>query len=454
MKTGSKVLLFYLMLSYGPQSVMAVLFTSLFFVDYKGYSDGLAWKFGLMFFIGAAIFFGQSALRSRRQKQTQQLRRPGTGTAVRGARIISALTYIALSVPFGLEFGFSFFHSGQYLSDLPMWVIILQAMKPLARLDLAYCTLKVMRGQKLGNVDLLTTFAYTIGGVISLVGAIDIVYLVLGCLLLIKRGQLVMRAFTMSVNLKQSKRRWFVYLLLVASLPGVAIIGFANKIGFERTYDLVSDAGLLRDNFAIPLILRVSSSHGSFMANADLPLSISDQVESVTYPIDNMLWRGCILFSAKGCPNRADITHLARLNYIRTFWDQSPLKAGATPGLLASALYIPFLPFSILLLSFYCSLFTGSIDRALRGRKVSIVGVLTLVLFSTPVFENPVDIVVMFDPAVVYTLGFLIILLSFRTDPSTSAEAQPRQRTKHGMTQGGTPIRIAQPVRRPVRVRT
>jgi hypothetical protein len=210
-------------------------------------------------------------------------------------------------------------------------------------------------------------------------------------------------------------------------LPAVAVVGFANKIGFERTYDIISDPGTFRDYFIAPLILRVSSSHGSFVANAELPLSVSEQAESIAFPINNMIWRSCTLFAQNGCPDRGDITHIARLNYTRTYWDQSPLKAGATPGLLASALYIPFLPFSILILSVYCGLFTSAISRAVHQTQLSMVGIFTLVLFCFPVFENPIDILIIFDPAVAYSLGLLLILRSFRSDWREGGDATALQ---------------------------
>lgn len=414
MSIGSKVLFMYFMLTYGLQSVFSIIFTYLYNGDYRGYTEGLSWKLLLMLTIGMAIFFGQAAIKGRKSlNEYDKPVRKSLFVVVNVVRIFSAVTFIGLSIPFAFEYGFSFFHSGLYISDLPLWVIVLQAMKPFARLDLAYCTIKVMRGERLSNTDILATASYTVGGIISLSGAIDVVFLVLGFLLLIKRGQIVMRAFTLPKNGQKSKKKWMAYLFLAASLPGVAVIGFANKIGFERTYDLLSDENTAREYFIYPLVLRVSSSHGSFIANAELPLSVDEQAEIVSYPFNNMLWRGCILFS-DSCPNRGDITHIARLNYIRTFWDQSPLKAGATPGLLASALYIPFLPFAVLLLSFYCSLFTAAMDRALARRTVPFAGVLTLLLFAFPVFENPVDLIVIFDPAVVYTLGLLFVLRSFR----------------------------------------
>lgn len=414
MSIGSKVLFLYFMLTYGLQSFFSVIFTYLYNGDYRGYTEGLSWKLLLMLTIGMAILFGQAAIKERKSlNEYDKPVRKSLFVVINVVRIVSAITFIGLSIPFAFEYGFSFFHSGLYISDLPLWVIVLQAMKPFARLDLGYCTIKVMRGEKLSNTDILATASYTVGGIISLSGAIDVVFLVLGFLLLIKRGQIVMRAFTLPKNGQKSKKKWMAYLFLAASLPGVAVIGFANKIGFERTYDLLSDENTAREYFIYPLVLRVSSSHGSFVANAELPLSVDEQAEIVSYPFNNMLWRGCILFS-DSCPNRGDITHIARLNYIRTFWDQSPLKAGATPGLLASALYIPFLPFAVLLLSFYCSLFTAAMDRALARRKVPFAGVLTLLLFAFPVFENPIDLIVIFDPAVVYTLGLLFVLRSFR----------------------------------------
>jgi hypothetical protein len=425
---GKKVLFTYLMLTYGLQSLLAMVFPSLFSTEYKGYADGVLDELAFMLVIGIFIFAGQSIIARKSQLHaTASHRSPLVGKLLRTARTACAVTFIGLSIPFGLEYGFSFFHSGLYISDLPFWVVLLQAMKPLARLDLAYCTIKAIRGNRLGNTDLFMVVVYSVGGVISLVGAIDVVYLVLGCLLLVSRGQLFMRAVTIQRSRVRNRKRFLLYFLVALSLPAVAVVGFANKIGFERTYDIISDPGTFRDYFIAPLILRVSSSHGSFVANAELPLSVSEQAESIAFPINNMIWRSCTLFAQNGCPDRGDITHIARLNYTRTYWDQSPLKAGATPGLLASALYIPFLPFSILILSVYCGLFTSAISRAVHQTQLSMVGIFTLVLFCFPVFENPIDILIIFDPAVAYSLGLLLILRSFRSDWREGGDATALQ---------------------------
>jgi hypothetical protein len=420
---GSKIFFIYLLLMYAAQTLAAFLFTSYYNQDYYGYSNGLVWKTALMLAIGVALYFGQLFFSRRRMKQNRPERdRSLASMLTRRARIVLAIVFVALSLPFGYEYGFSFFHSGLYLSDLPTWVMLLQAMKPLARLDLAYCIIKILRGEKLSNVDLFVTLSYTIGGIISLSGAIDVIFLVLGFLLLYSRGQLVMGSLGVGLSNRRGGTRWLVYVLVAASLPAVAVIGFANKIGFERTYALISDPNLLIESFVVPLGLRVSSSHASFIANAELVGSLPKQTESLSFPIANMTWRACVLLTDEGCVNRADITHIARLNYTRTFLDQSPLKAGATPGLLASALYIPFLPFSILLLSYYCSLFTGGFDRVLGRSRVSFVGVMALVLFTYPVFENPVDLLVMFDPAVIYNIGLLFVLKSFTSATPFSAQ--------------------------------
>lgn len=421
--TGSKIFLLYLLFMYGAQSVLSFAFTSYYQQDYNGYSDGLIWKTGLMLFIGIAIYFGQSLFSRRmRMKNRPEHDMRLAALLTRRVRVAFAVVFIGLSLPFGYEYGFSFFHSGLYLSDLPFWVILLQVMKPLARLDLAYCIIKITRGEKLNNADLFVTLAYTIGGTISLAGAVDVLFLALGVLLLYGRGRIVMRSLVASPRNPKGGRRWLVYILLAASLPGAAIIGFANKIGFERTYELISNESLLTESFIVPLVLRVSSSHGSFIANAELPASLSEQVESVSLPLENMIWRSCILFSLGECGFRADITHIARLNYSRTFWDQSPLKAGATPGLLASALYIPFLPLAIVLLSYYCSLFTGGINRVIGQNRASFMGMMVLLLFTYPAFENPIDLIVIFDPAFVYNIGLLFVFKSFASARPVSSQ--------------------------------
>jgi hypothetical protein len=448
-KNGSRVLAYYLALTYGAQTILAVTFSTYFDQDYRGYSSGLFWRIAFMAVVAAVIFYGQAILTGRLEKKRARIRQSSSliGEIAYHIRLPLAFTFLALAVPFGIQYGFSFWHSGLYISDLPFWVVALQGMKSIARLDLAYCTIKVLRGEKLSNVDIIATAFYTLGGIVALAGAVDIVFLALGALLLYRRGELVIGAFAALGGASKRTVRVIVYPLLIVSLPAAAFIGFANKIGVERTFDIVQDKSIFLDGFAIPLALRISSSHGSFVANAELPLSLNEQVESISYPLHNLTWRACILFVQSGCSARNDITHIARLNYVRTFWDQSPLKAGATPGLLASALYIPFLPLSLALLAFYCSLFTGAIDRALGNRRLSFAGILILVLFAYPAFENPVDLLVIFDPAFAYTVGLYFILRSFRASPVGSGVDAGQKMRQAGGTSSAVPSNGRNPVR-------
>lgn len=416
MTVATRVLLLYLVVTYVPQSVLALIIPDEYATEYRGYDQDVWLKIAFMVIIAALIVLLQAGLR----QAFSGFGRFGLIRFVRSfplsaSRAALQSTQLGLSIPFALVYGISFFHAGLYLSELPAWVLILQAIKPLARLDLAYCVIKALRGDRLSKFDRAMVLTNCVASAVSIAGAIDILFVVLGATLLVKRGTVLRQIFVRpAAHVKSGRVRSALYVMLIsASLPAVAFLGFANKLGIERTLDLFEDTATLTLRFIVPLALRLSSSHGSFVANAELPLSLSEQLESVSYPLGNLAWRACIIAIREPCPQRGDITHTARLNYVRSYQDQSPLKAGATPGLLATVLYVPIFPLALLLTACYCALVAGCIQSALGCVRLNLVGHFLVVLFVFPAYENPLDLVIIFDPAVVYTLGFLLVLRSF-----------------------------------------
>lgn len=409
MSVGSRILLLYIFLTYVPQSIASLVWTEAYAQEYLGYDRELTSTLLLMALVALIVFLLQHFI----AKSTPLSFRMRTPLKIRSqelqwTRMFVVFSYVCLSVPFAIKYGFSFFHSGLYISELPTWVTLFQAMKSLSRLDLAYCLIRAMRGDRLSRFDLAATAAYTTGGIISFVGALDVIFLLLSGSLLIRRGEFIEAA--LSARRGKLWKKCLIAGLVIASLPLIAFMGFANKIGFERTYELTRDPDIVIEGFALPLMLRASSSHGSFVANRDLVLDPVQQASNMRYPLSNMTWRLCTLTRLVDCEGRADITHLARFNFTQTFQDQTPLKAGATPGLLASVVYFPLLPVALCAAALYCALFCQALTSALAYRKPNALGLLALLLVLYPALEDPIDILVVFDPAPIYTVSLLFLL--------------------------------------------
>lgn len=411
---ATKVLMLYIFLTYVPQTILAMWNPDLYATDYLGYADFLGVKLLFMGFLAIWLLGCQSVLRRIFPViNIEVFQNILKILSLRKVALTMSLAYLSLSIPFAIQYGFTFYHSGSYLSDLPGWVLIIQALKTLSRVMLAYYFIKAVRREKFEISDQMVILLNFVAGAISLMGSLDIIFLALTIVLLISQGriiaQLTLKKSSASRNLKK-----YIYTLLIAlSLPAVAVMGFANKIGFERTFELISDERLVVEFFLKPLAIRVASSHGSFIANAQLPLSVNEQIKAISYPVNNLWWRGCILIIRFNCAERGDITHLARLNFIRTYYDQSPVKAGATPGLLASVVYFPMLPISMLIFGAFCALIGGAIQNAVGACRFNVYGYLLILLFVYPMWENPIDQIVLFDPAVIYVVGMIGVLFSW-----------------------------------------
>lgn len=411
---ATKVLILYIFLTYVPQTMLVMWRQELYASHYLGYENYLELKLVFLAFLAIWLIGSQSVLRRILpvinlvvfQNILKML-------SPRKVALTMSLAFLSLSIPFAIQFGFTFYHSENYLSDLPGWVLIIQGLKAVSRLILAYYFIKALRREAFDGTDQFVILLNFAAGAISLMGAIDVIFLVLTILLLISRGKIIAKMTLTKASASKSFKKYIYTLLIVMSIPGAAIIGFANKIGFERTFELILDEELVVDYFLAPLALRVSSSHGSFVANADLPLSVGEQIRAISYPVNNLLWRGCILIIKVNCAERADITHLARLNFIRSYHDQSPVKAGATPGLLAAVVYFPFLPVSLLLFGTFCALVGGAIQNAVGECQLNVYGNLLIFLFVYPLWENPIDQIILFDPAVIYTIGMIVVLISW-----------------------------------------
>lgn len=411
---GSGVLILYIVLTYLPQSIASLMMPEVYAITYNGYSESLGLKILFMAIIIIVLLLIQSMTRAITPKINFSI----ILKVFKKIKLIwivwlTSALYICLAVPFAIEFGFSFYHTGNYLSELPAWVVVVQALKSISRMILAYYLIKTLRRETINTNDKILMIVNIIASAISIMGAIDIIFIGLSLIILINKTRVIATYSEKNGRGSSSIKKYFHITLLALLLPWVVVIGFANKIGFERTFEMFSDEITVYENVIIPLSMRVSSSHGSFIANSDLPLSINEQLDVMSYPVGNLIWRSCIIFIKSDCPERGDITHLARANFTRTFFDQSPAKAGATPGLLASVLYFPVLPLSLLVIGLYCALVCGAIQHAIGRIKLNIFGYLVVLLFIYPLWENPIDNIIIFDPAVIYNIGIILILLSF-----------------------------------------
>ena len=238
----------------------------------------------------------------------------------------------------------------------------------------------------------------------------DIVYLFFVLILIVVPNSKIIKAFLTQSNKKNGffkKTTFLISCFLVGVI--VVFVGYANKFGAKETIDLFTN----RDFFytlIIPTLIRFANSYSSFICIAneylwDLPM----EIEAISIPFDVLKYRLSVILGFSG--DKPEIFNVSRLNYLNTY-KYFHVKAGASPGLLGSTLYIPFFPFNLLILSFYL-LYIIRIINKVFDRKMSITGILIIFIFVIPLFESPIDYLIFIDPSVISLVLFILTMRSF-----------------------------------------
>ena len=104
------------------------------------------------------------------------------------------------------------------------------------------------------------------------------------------------------------------------------------------------------------------------------------------------------------------IETINRINFTR-ICDVPLLRAGASPGPVASMFYVPLFPMGLILLPLFYAYIIRCIDRHLiRDFRYNIFTLISIGIFLLPMFEAPLNIFYIIDPMFV----FLCILLIYK----------------------------------------
>jgi hypothetical protein len=207
----------------------------------------------------------------------------------------------------------------------------------------------------------------------------------------------------------------------------VVTIGYVNKTGFDAFTDVIEQIGY--EKIAEDTMVRVSSSYCgliSFVENNLYNFSLYEQVAAV--PMENVPYRLSLIV---GTPlPRPEITQITRLNYLNYEEDTHLERAGASPGLVASALYAGPFPLGFLLIAGYVVFVIRIVNLpfAALASRLRFAAVVLIASFIYPMFETPVDYLVFIDPSFVQ----LVLLLAAFVAASAGVTASIRTSSEHG----------------------
>lgn len=173
----------------------------------------------------------------------------------------------------------------------------------------------------------------------------------------------------------------------------VTYAGFANKgIPFEFF------------GSTLKYILLRTSSHYVTLHNA-IGLNLFDtslQFEAIEQTLQLFQDRFSKIL---GSPVNGEIIGIDRLNYETNYLIIDLPRAGSSPGLIASFLYIPFFPINIILLIMYLFILSLFLNSILVNR-LNIAGIVLFTYLLRNFFESPLQL---FNIVEIFTLQFIIL---------------------------------------------
>lgn len=312
-----------------------------------------------------------------------------------------------LAYQFMQDDGFSFRQSGEQLLQANIYIRLTFVVKPYVYAWIVFNALAAIlqknydytRGKLQGGLFFISLF-------ISVGGSLEIIPVVWLFIFVVSSRSALSRLFISSPRDKRDDVRNLVRLIvllpLLVVMGTVAVaIGFINKIGLDVFMQSLSSSEIF--TMIESSMLRVSSSYASviaFVNNHLTDLSFYETAWSI--PFENLRYRVSVLFFPDDFVDRPEITSISRLNYISAFTDDSLLRAGASPGLVATAFYAAPIPLGFIIISIYTVFVVRILDLPFDHfvRKPSFLALAFCTTFILPMFETPLDFLIIFDPSV------------------------------------------------------
>jgi hypothetical protein len=296
------------------------------------------------------------------------------------------------------------------LRDSDSMVVILFLLRFVVFYYLFILFTKIFRSQKITLFNRFMLLMILLSYGLSIIGSLTLVVIALVVVMCFSSNRTLQRIFTKDGNVEISYVRTFLMLFVftIVSIM-VVVVGLANKIGFSAALDMLLNYDAINNVLSI-IAARASTSYASVLAITEHGLfDWALQIDVVTSEFETFLYRASTLTGLFEY-SLDEVRSVNRINYELLFYKSDLDLAGASPGPLASALYVPLFPAGIFLLPLYFVLIIRifNIYVPVHSSNITIFGKMVLAFFMLPLLESPLSLVSVITPVFFYLSLYLL----------------------------------------------
>ena len=148
---------------------------------------------------------------------------------------ISSIVFLILSSYFFINYSIKFRHTGENVTDVGGWVIILIALRAYFKAFLFYVLIARFKNIPL-KINRILFLITAISYFLSMVSSLDIVLIILSALLFLNKEKLLAKKENSSFRLIQTVRN---IILTVSMFGAIIFFGIANKVRTETAKSLI-----------------------------------------------------------------------------------------------------------------------------------------------------------------------------------------------------------------------
>jgi hypothetical protein len=322
--------------------------------------------------------------------------------------VVAAGGYFVLGVWFSQNYSLNFRHQ-ESLSEAGGLAFFLFGFRSWFKAYLLYLILKHLNGVNITLFDRTILFSSMISLALAPVSSYDVIFLALSFLLSLGLENIVFPRYR-SKNILKKIANLFKPILGVVLVVATVYSGTANKIGTEATNELFLE-GDVTEFFLMKTVQRASTWMVSIMAITKEPDNFIDPdmaAETMSGIISNLGLRMCKLVGTE-CGEPPKYWSVNRRNFYYVYRPElwAP-RTGSSPGIFASAFYIPFFPIGVILVVLYTLFVLRRLSGALHreGIHLDMIGVFLLLFFVSALFESPIDYINFLSPSFIYALFY------------------------------------------------
>lgn len=299
-----------------------------------------------------------------------------------------SISFLILAIYFYMNVGIGFRQNQELSSNYLVALLVL--MKSFLPIIAIVMLASIFKTSVFPNSYRFYFLATSIGSIIAIDESLTAIYCAVFLILPLCSYTTLKKIF-----LERLSIRLLVAFFMAGSLLVIVVIyaGFANKgVPFEFL------------GSTLKYILLRTSSHYVTLHNA-IGFNLFDtilQFEAIEQTFQLFQDRFSKIL---GSPLNTEVIGIDRLNYETNYLIIDLPRAGSSPGLIASFLYIPFFPINIILLIIYLfilSLFLNSI----LVNKLNIAGIVLFTYLLRDFFESPLQL---FNIVEIFTIKFILL---------------------------------------------